>query len=172
AGFGFYFTRSKVAFTGVSTGKAQALELRFRRASRNSTIEPAERLAGRVNYLHGKDPAGWQPGLPTYGQLTYRNLWPGIDMVFHGSGGSLRYEFLVRPGSNVSSIRLRYAGARRLSLTSGGALLVHTAFRSLLDHPPRSFQLVDRRKVPVRSSFALGRGTRSYGFKVGRYDRS
>jgi hypothetical protein len=50
--------------------------LRFRGASPDA-LAPERRLPGRFNYLIGKDRFAWQTGLPTYGVLVYRGLWPG-----------------------------------------------------------------------------------------------
>ena len=86
---------------------------------------------GRVNYLLGNDPAKWHTGLRTYERVVYRNLWPGVDMVFAGQNGRLKYEFLVRPGARVDEIRLAYRGAKRLSLDRQGNLRAsHIARRS------------------------------------------
>ena len=132
-----------------------ALALRFLGANPNVAIH-GERLGpGRVNYLLGNDPAKWHTGLRTYERVVYRNLWPGVDMVFHGQNGTLKYEFLVRPGARVSEIRLAYRGARRLSLDRQGDLRIRTSLGVLTDTRPVSYQLVAGKRVPVRASFAL-----------------
>ncbi|MBT2551840.1 SBBP repeat-containing protein [Arthrobacter sp. ISL-5] len=108
--------------------------------------------------------------LPTYQQLTYRELWPGIDMVFAGRDGSLKYEFHLAPGADPSDIRLGYAGADGLSVSRDGALLVDTPLGALTDSSPTSYQLIDGKPVPVASRYALE--GHSYGFALGHYDRS
>ena len=62
--------------------------------------------------------------LGTYERLTYRNVWPGIDVAFRGDGGHLKYEFHVAPGADPSQIALRYRGADSLRRTSAGELAV------------------------------------------------
>ena len=76
-------------------------------------------------------------------------------MAFAGQGGTLKYEFLVRPGARVRDIRLAYRGAKRLSLDRQGNLRIRTALGVLTDTRPASYQLVAGKRVPVRSSFAL-----------------
>jgi hypothetical protein len=75
--------------------RGQALDLNFLGANPHAELVGAERGTGSVSYLTGSER---QTGLPTYHALVYRELWPGIDMVFRGRGGQLRYEFRVRPG--------------------------------------------------------------------------
>jgi hypothetical protein len=167
AGYGLYFTDEKAVLAVQKGDRGHALELRFLGASPNAELEADDRGTGRVNYLTG---AERHTELPSYGRLTYHELWPGIDMVFEGSGGKLNYEFRLRPGAKVSDIRLAYAGADDVSLGAGGALLIDTPLGTLRDSPPRSFQRLDGRRVPVHSRFALAGD--SYGFSVADHDRS
>ena len=165
----FFFTPRAVVFSLARKRQRTALRLGFLGTSPTSRIE-GERLGpGRVNYLIGRDPAKWHTGLRTYHQLVYRGLWPGIDLRLRGVGGTLKYEFLVRPGARVDDIRLAYRGASGLRLTRGGALLVGTSLGVLRDRAPRTYQRVGGRLIAVPSRFALA-GKRAYGFAVGRYD--
>ena len=172
SGHAFYFTpdRLVLSFTDdPQTGFALALEF----VGADPGVEPVGRgpAAGRVNYLRGDDPARWQTDLRTFSRVVYPGLWPGIDMVFRGDDGQLKYEFLVRPGAQVSDIRLGYAGIDGLSLDASGGLLVDTAGGTLPDSAPVSYQYVDGVQVPVDSRFLLGKG-HDYGFQVGDYDRA
>jgi hypothetical protein len=170
-GLALYFKRSGVTLVRSVGGRREVLVLRFVGASGETAIHPGRRLTGRVSYLRGKDPARWQRGLPSYGRLTYRDVWPGIDVVFHGRREKLEYDFVVNPGADLEDIRLGYAGARRLSLGRAGTLRVHTPLGVMHDSRPRTFQRVDGRRHAVASSFALLGPTR-YGFEVGAHDRS
>ena len=42
-------------------------------------------LPGKVNYYLGNDPRKWRIGLPTYGKITYRDVYPGIDVAYYGN---------------------------------------------------------------------------------------
>jgi hypothetical protein len=167
AGFNFYFTDDRAVLAFQKGKRGHALDLRFLGANPNAKLEASERGTGTVNYLTGSER---HTNLPTYEQLTYRELWPGIDMTFRGAGGKLKYEFHLAAGANPADIRLAYAGAEGLSLGAGGALLIDTPLGALRDSRPQSFQRVDGRRVPVESSYALG-GASAYGFHLGGYDR-
>ena len=163
AGYSFYFTDHKAVLALQKGDRGQALHLRFLGASQNARLEAGDRATGRVNYLTGSE---HHTNLPTYGRLIYRDLWPGIDLVFRGEGGTLKYEFHLAPGARVDEIRLAYRGADRLTLARGGDLLVHTPLGPLRDARPRSYQVMDRRRVPVESRYLLGPGV-GYGFALG-----
>jgi hypothetical protein len=163
----FYFTRREAVLSFARGARGMALHLSPLGANPNARLEVSDRGSGKVNYLVGSER---HPNLPTYRRLTYRELWPGIDMVFRGRGGKLSYEFLLRPGAKVSDIRLSYAGADGISLSAGGALAIDTPLGTLKDARPQSFQRIDGSRVPVESRYALAGD--SYGFAVGHHDRS
>ncbi|WP_077490175.1 SBBP repeat-containing protein [Sinomonas mesophila] len=167
AGFGFFFTEGKAVLSLAKGDRGHALELGFLGSSPDATLEAGEPAAGTVNYLTAGES---HTSLPTYQQVVYRGLWPGIDMVFAGRDGTLKYEFHVAPGADPGDIRLSYGGADGLALGPAGALLIDTPLGALRDSAPTSYQLIDGRSVPVESRYALE--DHSYGFALGGYDRS
>ena len=120
AGYGFFFTKGGATLSfAEGKGRGHALALDFLGANPHATLEAQKRLSGEVNYLVGDDPAKWQQGLPTHGQLLYGGLWPGIDMAVRGEGGDLKYEFHVKPGASVGTSGLATAGPRGSRLGPG-----------------------------------------------------
>jgi hypothetical protein len=176
AGYAFFFTDDKAVLSFAPAGddgltsRGLALDLSFVGADPDATPEASRQEPGTVNQLTGDD---WQADVPTYEELTYRELWPGIDMVLRGHGGKLEYELHVRPGGDPSDIRLAYAGAGGLSIGSDGQLVVHTALGEAEDTRPVSYQDVDGGRVPVASRHALdGDAEGHHGFAVDSgYDR-
>jgi hypothetical protein len=170
AGYGFFFTKegARLSFAD-GEGRGHALALDFLGADPGATLEAQKRLSGEVNYLVGDDPAKWQKGLSTHGELLYGGLWPGIDMAVRGEGGNLKYEFHLKPGSSVEDVRLGYRGAKGLSVGTGGELLVQTSLGVLKDAAPVSYQRIAGERVPVHSRYKLT-GDGGYGFAVGAYD--
>jgi hypothetical protein len=149
-----------------------ALALRFIGGNPRAVPEAAQQVAGELNYLRGGDPTGWQTHLPSYAQVAYRELWPGVDMLLHGQGRQLKYEFHVRPGARPSDIQLAYDGAAGLTLDGAGGLRINTALGALHDAPPLSYQEVAGERVPVASRYVLN-GDGAYGFALGAgYDPS
>ena len=166
----FYLTREEVMLSLEKETRGLALALRFVGSNPGVVVEGEERAPGEVNYLRGKDAAGWQTNLRRYGQIVYRDLWPGVDLRLHDRAGALKYEFRVRPGARPADIRLAYAGASGLTLDDAGALLIDTEMGVLRDSPPVSYQMIGGVRVPVESRYVLnpGDGARTrYGFAVG-----
>jgi Beta-propeller repeat len=169
SGVSVFFTRGEAVVAFGKGRKGTAVALRFLGA-RPAAIEGRRPGTSKVNYLLGSDPRGWRTGLPTFGQVVYRNLWPGVDMVFRGADGRLKYEFILHPGAKVADIRLAYRGGGRLSVDKLGDLLIPTRLGTLRDGHPRSYQQIGGRRVPIASRFALA-GGRSFRFALGaRYE--
>jgi hypothetical protein len=167
---GIFLTRREAVLALAKGKQGVALRLAFLGASARATVSGTRRSPGGVSYLVGNDPAGWKRSLPTYKEVAYRDLWPGIDMAVRGGGGALKYEFRLAPGADPARIRLAYRGQERLSLGRGGALRIETALGLLRDTRPLSYQLIGGRRVAVASRFVLGRGGAD-GFAIGAYDR-
>jgi hypothetical protein len=143
----------------------------------NPEVKPEGREPTPAVISYFKGPRGkWRTGLKTYGSVIYRDLWPGIDLIYTGTVNRLKYSFLVKPGADPENIRLAYRGVSSLSVTDAGQLDVETPVRGLQDDPPVAYQEVDERAVEVRTAYALktdtGDGACVYGFKVGDYDRN
>ena len=129
-----------------------ALALRFLGRNPRARVRRArERRRATVNYLRGSDSAGWQTRLARYGEIVYRDLWPGIDLRLHEQAGVLKYEFHVRPGARPSDIRLAYAGADGLALD---------ADRRAADRDRPGRRCATRRRSPTRTIDGVARAGR------------
>lgn len=128
------------------------------------------RQPGKSHYLIGKEAAGWQRDVPHFGKVRYAEVYPGIDLVFHGNRNHLEYDFIVAPGRDPSRIALRFEGAPDgLRIDRSGNLVLGTAHGDLVQRKPVSYQDIDGRRIAVESSYALLEDHR-IGFSVGSYD--
>src|SRR5947209_3643181 len=59
-----------------------------------------EELPGKSNYFIGNDPGQWRTNVPTYARVEYRNVYPGVDLVYYGNGRQLEHDFIVNPGAS------------------------------------------------------------------------
>jgi hypothetical protein len=112
-------------------------------------------------------------GLRTCSRVVYRDLWPGIDLLYSGQVNQLKHEFVVQPGADPSHIRLAYSGAD-VTINEAGELEVSTPVGGFRDGRPYAYQIVDGEQVEVEADFALapfdGSSSRAYAFSVGEYD--
>jgi hypothetical protein len=133
-------------------------------ANANSIPTGLARRSGVVNYFIGNDPKQWRTGIPTYGKVSYAQIYPGVDLVFYGNQRRLEYDFVVAPGVDPSRIAWRIQGAR---IDPQGNLVLNAA---AMFRKPVVYQKDGDRKLPVEGSFLVA-GNR-VGFRLGRYDHS
>ncbi|HEV8437730.1 MAG TPA: SBBP repeat-containing protein [Methylomirabilota bacterium] len=122
------------------------------------------------SYFKGPE-SEWKTGLKTYAGVVYPDLWPGIDLVYGGSAGRLKYAFHVKPGADPAQIRLAYRGATAVVLDRG-RLEVSTPLGGFTDDRPYAYQEVDGRRMEIPTRYAKAAGQHAYGFEVGDYDRN
>ncbi len=68
-------------------------------------------LQGSINYYVGKDASKWKRGLPVYGEVIYRDVYDGIDLIVRGmEGGRISLQWMVHPGADPSRIWLAVPG--------------------------------------------------------------
>lgn len=90
-----------------SGARASTVRMRWLGANPAPEVLGTEPAPGKVNYIIGSRPQGWRYGVPLYGRVIYRDLYPGIDLIFHDRRGELEYDFVVAPGVDPGAIRLQ-----------------------------------------------------------------
>jgi CSLREA domain-containing protein len=159
------------SFNPSAASDRWALKLDFVGARAGARPEGEAQTEAVISYFKGH-PSKWKTGLKTYSRIVYRDLWPGIDLVYAGTVNRMKYSFVVRPGADPQQIKLAYRGASSVTVNSEGQLEVLTPAGSFNDERPVSFQEVDGQQVMVTTAYALdANGADVYGFAVGEYDR-
>ena len=136
----------------------------------SATATGESKLAGVSNYLVGNDPSQWQTGVANYGQVSYSNVYPGINLVYYGNQQQLEYDFDVAAGADPGAIKLEFPGAQSLSLDSGGNLILQTAGGPVTVDKPNVYQTIDGARHDVSGSFTIS--GQQVGFQLGPYDHS
>ena len=137
-------------------------------ASPETPIEPSEPQPGKVSYFLGSDPKRWAQGLTAYSRLRYKNVYPGIDLLFYGNQGKLEYDFVVAPGADPERIRLR-VNDKSARITEEGDLRIGKEPGATL-HRPVLYQNLDHGKRMVEGRFRAA-GENTVGFQFAGYDK-
>ncbi len=160
-----YFTPEAAVFRGA----AASFRLQFLGSSPSVRLEGARLLDARANFLTGAEEE-WRIGVPLYGGVAYRGLYPGIDMIYGADGRRLKSEFVVAPGADPARIRLRYAGGEP-RLDDTGALVISMDGCELREEAPVIYQERYGRREGVEGRYSLA-SDGTVGFIVNRYDSS
>ncbi|MBN2491955.1 MAG: hypothetical protein JXQ29_14000, partial [Planctomycetes bacterium] len=130
-----FFTKDGITFRLRGGDRDWVVKLEFLGANPDAMPRGADRQQAVFSYFKGPE-KDWKTGLKTFSKVIYRDLWPGIDLVYQAGLGALKYEFQVAPGADPAQIQLRYRGASSVTTSETGALRVATPAGSFEDAPP------------------------------------
>jgi len=184
AGYTLFLTPTETVLVGAQTAagqktgklfanpKSQPLALRMRLVGANpaAQLSGVKELPGKVNYLIGNDPKAWHTDIPIYSQVRSKQVYPGVDMLFHGDDRQLEYDFVVSPSADPSQISLHIEGAKP-ELDRDGNLVLRTPSDQIVMHKPVVYQPAGLQRVPVEGGFVL-RANHDVSFQLATYDRS
>ena len=172
AGYTLSMKESGAVLT-LSDGSASA-SMRISLAGGNArpVLEARKLLPGRTDYILGNRPGGWKHNVPHYGEVRYRQAYPGVDVVYYGAGRDLEYDFVVAPGADPKRIRLRFDGAESVRLDESGALVIRLGGREIRQPRPLAYQEAGPgRRTEVEAGYAI-EGNRDVLVALGKYDHS
>jgi hypothetical protein len=132
-------------------------------------VIPQDELSGKVNYFIGNDPQKWHTNIPTYKELIYQNLYPGIDLKVYGTNRQMEYDFIVHPGADPNTISLAGEGIDGLETDTEGNLIIKTALTDIKHLKPVIYQEINGERVTVKGSFTTTQN--SFGFSISNYNR-
>jgi hypothetical protein len=156
----------------ASNRKTAELRLAFVGGSSASKASAEELLPGFTqSYWTGSDSAKWIRDVPEYAKVRYRDVWPGVDVVFYGDGHQLEYDFVVAPGADPAVIRMKFSGMDSMTLDPSGDLRISTAAGSIRQKAPKIYQEISGVRQNVRGEFVLGRDG-AVAFDLAAYDSS
>jgi len=175
-GYDLYLTANEVVLVltrarpGVGApAKPVALRMSLVGGAPRPLVSGLEELPGKANYFIGKDPAKWRSNVPTYAKVHYREVYPGIDLLYYGNQRQLEYDFVLAPGADPKKIVLGFKGARRLEIDAQGELVLHTAGGALRHRKPAIYQEIDGVRSEIEGGYVL-KGAKRVGFQVAGYD--
>jgi len=184
SGFGIQDSGTRAKYIGPRTGsliqnpksKIQNQVLRFRLAGAkpNAEVSGQDELPGKVNYFIGNDPKKWRANVPTYAKVKYRNVYPGVDLVYYGNGsagGQLEYDFIVAPGADANAIALDVRTVREsLRIDANGDLVIPAKGGEVRFRKPTIYQ-PGASSLAVQGNFRLDAQNR-VRFELGPYDHN
>ena len=169
-GYALFLTADTAVFRIHS---AAAVSMKLAGANPATQVSSDAKLPGTVNYFLGNDPAKWTTGASTFGKVRYQQVYPGIDLIFHGAANNrarqLEYDFIVAPGADPARIALEFAGAEP-KLMRDGSLSLNLDGAALTFSRPTVYQTLAGQQQTVACDFRLA-GNHAQ-FVLGNYDHT
>jgi len=96
---------------GPESEPPQVMRMRLVGGNAKGRVVGLDELPGRSNYFIGNDPKQWRTDVATYRRVAYKDVYPGVDLVYYGNQRQLEYDFVVAAGADPNQIRLALVGA-------------------------------------------------------------
>jgi hypothetical protein len=168
--------RSTTLGSGIASAQPETMdtmvEVRFLGANLDTSIAGGAALPGKANYFTGSAPSAWRTDLPTYADITYNGIYPGIDLSYAGIAGQLKGTYTIAPGADPGRIAWSYAGAEGVTVDGAGNLQIALAGapgRTLTEQTPVAWQDIDGKRVRVQVAYHIAHD-RSVSFRLGSYN--
>lgn len=137
------------------------------------TFEPSEKQVTKVNYLIGNEEKNWIQNGSTWSKVNYKELYPGIDLIYYGSNQDLEYDFILKPQAQPETIKLGIEGVNDISITDEGDLILSVQEKQIILRAPNIYQMIKDDKVIVKGEFVILKKEKNkvqVGFNVSDYN--
>jgi gliding motility-associated-like protein len=170
-------TSKKSANNGPTTS-FHRVDISFLQSLSEPEVVVESPMTGKLHYIGGSQDA---EDIRKYKKVTYKNLYPKIDLVFEVrqgiSGRNFEYHFVIHPGGDANDIRMQYNGAVSTQIENGQVILnlkngrlkekIPASYISPKD-PSDIHLLHDNNRVNVQYQL-IGKDT--YGFNIPSHDQ-
>lgn len=150
--------------------ESAAIDMRLVGASSEPAIIAGNQVPGVINYYVGNDQSKWQLGVKQYANVSYRGVYPGVNMSFHAQQRQMEFDFIVSHGTDPAVIGMAFSGARKLATDASGNLVLSSAAGDVVLHKPVAYQEKDGKRELVDAAFQL-ESENEVTFRLGSYDR-
>jgi gliding motility-associated-like protein len=107
------------------------------------------------NYFIGNDKSKWASNCKIYLGVTYKNIYPGIDIRYYADpAGNLKYDFIINPGAKIDDIAMKYKGAKKLSIKNR-ELNITTSLGVSKELQPYTYQVIDNQKQELDCRYII-----------------
>lgn len=120
-----------------------------------AVIIPEKPIETVNNYFIGNDKSKWAEGCRIYQAITYKNIYPNIDLRYYVDGGTnLKYDFIVRPGGDVDRIAMKYTGAKSVDVRKR-ELVITTSLGKSKELQPYTYQVINNQREEVECKYQI-----------------
>lgn len=160
---------AKISFSPLD--KKNNIKIVFLNADQLSQPKGINKKSGEINYFSGQKEDAWQHNIPVYEKVSYKSIYPGIDLIYYGNNGVFEYDFIVAPGIDYQTIKLKFKGTEKLELSKKGDLLLHTKQGVIVQKAPLVYQGTFDEKQIIESQYLL-ENNNEISFKIADYDKT
>ena len=136
-----------------STSIFSPVYLKFINANKSVTIIGKDKIVKKLNYYNNKNEVSKTINL--YKEIKYKDIYPGVDLVFSGNKDSFNYIFYIDSESNVKNILLEIDGVKKLALNAENNIVFNVSGEQIIQDPPKVFIVKNNKVIEKKCNFFI-----------------
>ena len=172
-----FLVRGRNFIVSLSAAQAQIsvgsenLGLQFVGANREAEAIGEQPLTEKTNYLIGKNPKDFRTNIPHYARTRFKQVYSGVDVLYYGDQGRLKYDIVIAPGTDPNTIKIKYSGVKDIKIDRSGNLVLNMTGGSVVQPKPIVYQPVKDKRRYVTGNYLI-QNNNEIAFRIGDYDKS
>ncbi|MFX0060802.1 MAG: SBBP repeat-containing protein [Candidatus Hermodarchaeota archaeon] len=163
------FSLSKVSFISSSYNGVPPVHFTFNFPD-SHPVTPVghSKTSHLINYFYGD----WQlTNIPTYEEIWYFDLYPGIDLRYYMSSAGLKYEFVVHSGADPSQITVQVSESLTLSVSDQTVSMLSCKQAENRQFQDTKLQVFQNDGEPIPARFiSKNNYLNAYSFQIEAFD--
>lgn len=150
---------------------SHAYKVSFINASPLSSIIPEKALSYYNNYYIGNDPKQWASNCKIFQAITYKNIYPNIDVRYYTDKGEVKYDIIINPGGDINKIAMQYDGV--IPQIKNNQLYIKTSVDEIQETLPSCYQYNKQNfeKQSIKVKYQLKNNIVTFKI-LGEYDKN
>jgi hypothetical protein len=168
-GLSFFLKESGISYQLYKKGKnnnssiIQRLDVSFLGLNNSPGIIEGKGTEGYDNFYNSAIPV---LEVRSFADITYKEIYPSIDLIYYSKEGNLKYDFKIMPGGDYKKIKLQIEGATSIKKREDGSIIIATPIGDIREEKP----LVYQDGNSVESEWIVEGNALS--FKIGKHEKS
>jgi len=160
----YYDTKTK--FSKLANVATNRIDLVLLNSNNNAEIFGCDQQSYYENFYLAHISDDGLTKVNTFKTVTYKNIYPNIDMVLHCSEKGMKYEFVIYPHGKVSDIKIKWNGFESIHTLKYGGICYAFPLGKIEEGRPYTFQ----GKREIQSKFISK--CNLIEFKIGNYNKN
>ena len=128
--------------------------MRIADSDSRAVLTPQHEVEGVSNYYSGSRSI---EGVRHYDGVRVREVRPGVDMLYHGDGQDLEYDFVLRPGADPNAIRMLFTATVKPEVDGTGDIVFKMPSGELRQRRPKVWQEEAGARHDIECRYVLGK---------------
>ena len=113
------------------------LDMEFVGTNKNYKVKKELAVEQQYNYYTPESPNGISP--KGYKKTTIEDVYKNIDLVYYEKEGKMKYDFIVKSGADPNKIKMKYKGAKNVSIDKAGNVIATTPMGEICEEKPYTY---------------------------------